>query len=226
MAKTTLQGRQRNALAKFIDHTLLKADAKASDIARLCREAKECGFKSVCINPCWVAKCREQLKGTKVAVCTVIGFPLGATSTFAKVEESLQAIDDGADELDVVINQGLLKSDIYACFCELSEIVRECRAAKKGVVLKLIIECCNLTKDEIVVASTAAKKAGFDFVKTSTGFGKGGATVADVKLMRKTVGAEMGVKAAGGIRDRKTALAMIRAGANRLGCSCGLALVG
>ena len=200
-------------LAKFIDHTLLKPDAKASDIARLCREAKEHGFKSVCVNPCWVPKCREALAGTKVAVCTVIGFPLGATSTFAKVEEALQAIDDGADELDVVLNQGLLKSDIYACFCELSEIVRECRAAKKGVVLK------------IVVASTAAKKAGFDFVKTSTGFGKGGATVADVKLMRKTVGAKMGVKAAGGIRDRKTALAMIRAGANRLGCSCGLELV-
>ena len=197
-------------LAKFIDHTLLKADAKASDIARLCREAKEHGFKSVCVNPCWVPKCREMLAGTKVAVCTVIGFPLGATSTFAKVEESLQAIDDGADELDVVINQGLLKS----------------RAAKKGVVLKLILECCNLTKDEIVVASTAAKKAGFDFVKTSTGFGKGGATLADVKLMRKTVGVKMGVKAAGGIRDRKTALAMIRAGANRLGCSCGIALVG
>ena len=113
-------------LAKFIDHTLLKPDTKASDIARLCREAKEHGFKSVCVNPCWVPKCREMLAGTKVAVCTVIGFPLGATSTFAKVEESLQAIDDGADELDVVINQGLLKSDIYACFCELSEIVREC----------------------------------------------------------------------------------------------------
>ena len=194
-------------LAKYIDHTLLRADAKASDIARLCREAKEHGFKSVCVNPCWVPKCRELLAGSGVAVCTVIGFPLGATSTFAKVEEALQAIEDGADELDVVLNQGLLKSDIYACFCELSEIVRECR-------------------EEIVVASTAAKKAGFDFVKTSTGFGKGGATLADVKLMRKTVGAKMGVKAAGGIRDRRTALAMIRAGANRLGCSCGLALVG
>ena len=176
-------------LSKYIDHTLLKADAKASDIARLCREAKEHGFASVCVNPCWVPKCREMLAGSSVAVCTVIGFPLGATSTFAKVEEALQAIEDGADELDVVLNQGLLKSDIYACFCELSEIVRECREAKKKVVLKLILECCNLTKDEIAVASTAAKKAGFDFVKTSTGFGKGGATVADVKLMRKTVGA-------------------------------------
>ena len=213
-------------IAKFIDHTLLKADAKASDVARLCREAKENGFASVCVNPCWVAKCREALEGTDVAVCTVVGFPLGATSTFAKVEEALQAIDDGADELDVVLNQGLLKSDLYACCCELDAVVRECREAKKGVVLKLILECCNLTKDEIVVACTAARKSGFDFVKTSTGFGKGGATLADVKLMRKTVGAKMGVKAAGGIRDRKTALAMLRAGANRLGCSCGLALVG
>ena len=212
-------------LSKYIDHTLLKADAKASDIARLCREAKERGFKSVCVNPCWIPKCRELLAGSGVAVCAVIGFPLGATSTFAKVEESLQAIEDGADELDVVLNQGLLKSDIYACFCELSEIVSECREAKKNVVLKLILECCNLTKDEIAVASSAAKKAGFDFVKTSTGFGKGGATVADVKLMRKTVGVKMGVKAAGGIRDRKTALAMIRAGANRLGCSCGIEIV-
>ena len=119
-------------LAKYIDHTLLRADAKASDIARLCREAKEHGFKSVCVNPCWVPKCRELLAGSGVAVCTVIGFPLGATSTFAKVEEALQAIEDGADELDVVLNQGLLKSDIYACFCELSEIVRECREASSS----------------------------------------------------------------------------------------------
>ena len=204
-------------LAKFIDHTLLKPDAKASDIARLCREAKEHGFKSVCVNPCWVPKCREMLAGTKVAVCTVIGFPLGATSTFAKVEESLQAIDDGADELDVVINQGLLKSDIYACFCELSEIVRECREAKKKVVLKLILECCNLTKDEIAVASTAAKKAGCDFVKTSTGFSTGGATVEDVKLMRATVGDRCQVKAAGGIRSLATLQALYDAGARRFG---------
>ena len=212
-------------LAKFIDHTLLKADATASDIDRICREAGENGFASVCVNPCWVARCREALADTGVAVCTVIGFPLGATSTFAKVEESLRAIEDGADELDVVLNQGLAKCDRRACFAELAEIVRRCREAKKDVVLKLILECCNLSKDEIAAASAAAKKAGFDFVKTSTGFGRGGATVADVKLMRKTVGKRMGVKAAGGIRDRKTALAMIRAGATRLGCSCGLALV-
>lgn len=212
-------------IAKYIDHTLLKADAKASDIERICREAREHGFASVCVNSCWVPMCRELLAGSGVAVCTVIGFPLGAASTQAKVAESLQAIQDGADELDEVLNQGLLKSDAKACFRELGEIVQRCREAKKDVVLKLILECCNLTKAEIASASKAAKKAGFDFVKTSTGFGKGGATVADVKLMRKSVGPKMGVKAAGGIRDRKTALAMIRAGATRLGCSCGLALV-
>ncbi|MBR1920867.1 MAG: deoxyribose-phosphate aldolase [Kiritimatiellae bacterium] len=212
-------------IARFIDHTLLRADARASDVARLCREAREHGFASVCVNPCWVGKCRATLAGSKVAVCTVVGFPLGATSTAAKVEEALQAIADGADELDVVINQGLLKCDLYACCCELAAVVRECRAAKKGVVLKLILECCNLTKDEVVVACTAAKKAGFDFVKTSTGFGRGGATLADVRIMRKTVGAKMHVKAAGGIRDRRTALAMLRAGADRLGCSNSLALV-
>ena len=214
----------KEILAKC-DHTLLAVDSTWEQIRGICDDGMAYHTASVCIPPCFVKQAKDYV-GDRLPICTVIGFPLGATSTFAKVEESLQAIDDGADELDVVINQGLLKSDIYACFCELSEIVRECRAAKKGVVLKLIIECCNLTKDEIVVASTAAKKAGFDFVKTSTGFGKGGATVADVKLMRKTVGAKMGVKAAGGIRDRRTALAMIRAGANRLGCSCGLALVG
>ena len=212
-------------IAKFIDHTNLKADATAADIDRLCREADENGFASVCVNPCWVPRCRDALADSEVAVCTVIGFPLGATSTAAKVAEALQAIEDGADELDVVLNQGLVKSNRRACFDELKEVVRRCRAAKKGVVLKLILECCNLTKDEMAAASIAAKKAGFDFVKTSTGFGKGGATVADVKLMRKTVGTRMGVKAAGGIRDRRTALAMLRAGATRLGCSCGLALV-
>ncbi len=211
-------------IAKFIDHTLLRADAKASDIAILCREAKEHGFASVCVNPCWVPKCREALAGSGVAVCTEIGFQLGATSTFAKVEEALQAIDDGADELDVVLNQGLLKSDIYACFCELSEIVRECREAKKKVVLKLILECCNLTKAEIARGCRIAKKVGFDFVKTSTGFASGGATAADVAFMRRTVGKSMGVKAAGGIRDRETAEAMVAAGATRIGTSAGVAI--
>ena len=214
----------KKRLASYIDHTLLKPDARPADIARLCREAKEHSFASVCVNPCWVEKCAKLLKGTQTKVCTVIGFPLGATSTFAKVEEALQAVADGAQELDVVINQGLLKADAFACFYDLKPIVEECRAVKKGLVFKLILECCNLTRDEIIVGCRLAMKTGFDFVKTSTGFGKGGATVADVKLMRETVGKKFGVKAAGGIRDRATAEAMIAAGATRLGTSAGCAL--
>lgn len=229
-------------IAKYIDHTILKADATSDDISRICEEAKVCGFASVCVNPLWVAQCVKALKGSGVEVCTVIGFPLGATSLVAKIAESVQAIQDGASELDFVLNQGLFRSDAKACQSELEVMVQVCREAfremaeksrpsgKKSVsakklVLKLILECCNLTKKEIASAALMAKKAGFDFVKTSTGFGKGGATVADVRLMRKTVGPKMGVKASGGIRDRKSALAMIRAGATRIGCSCGLSLV-
>lgn len=232
----------KKSIAKYIDHTLLKADAKSEDIARICEEAKSNGFASVCVNPFWVPQCVKALKGTDVEVCTVIGFPLGATSLVAKITESVQAIQDGASELDFVLNQGLFRSDAKACREELAVMVQVCREAfremaeksrpsgKKSVpakklVLKLILECCNLTKKEIASAALMAKKAGFDFVKTSTGFGKGGATVADVRLMRKTVGPKMGVKASGGIRDRKSALAMIRAGATRIGCSCGLSLV-
>ncbi len=213
-------------IAKYIDHTLLRADATADGIARICNEAKEHGFASVCVNPFWVKKCAEALDGTDVAVCTVIGFPLGATSCHAKAAEAVQALKDGAGELDFVLNQGLFRSDAKECQAELASLVQTCRRTKKNVVLKLILECCNLTKKEIAKAAMMAKKAGFDFVKTSTGFGKGGATPADVRLMRKTVGAKMGVKAAGGIRDRKTALAMIRAGATRLGCSSSLAIIG
>jgi deoxyribose-phosphate aldolase len=213
-------------LAKYIDHTLLKADAKPAEIARLCREAKENGFASVCVNPCWVEKCAKLLKGSAVKVCTVIGFPLGATSTFAKVEEALQAVDDGAEELDVVVNQGLLKSDAFACFYDLKPIVDECRAVKKGLKFKLILECCNLTDEEKIVGCNLAMRTGFDYVKTSTGFGKGGASVEDVALMRRTVGKKFGVKAAGGIRDRETALAMIKAGATRIGTSAGCAIMG
>jgi deoxyribose-phosphate aldolase len=213
-------------LAKYIDHTLLKADAKPAEIARLCREAKEKGFASVCVNPCWVEKCAGLLKGSAVKVCTVIGFPLGATSTFAKVEEALQAVDDGAEELDVVVNQGLLKSDAFACFYDLKPIVDEWRAVKKGLKFKLILECCNLTDEEKIVGCNLAMRTGFDYVKTSTGFGKGGASVEDVALMRRTVGKRFGVKAAGGIRDRETALAMIKAGATRIGTSAGCAIMG
>lgn len=212
-------------IAKYIDHTLLRADATAPEIEKLCDEARTHGFASVCVNPYWVSLCSRALAGSGVEVCTVIGFPLGATSLAAKTAEAAQAMADGAGELDLVMNQGLFRTDGAESFRELSLFVKFCRNIRKKVILKLILECCNLTKKEIAAASAAAKKAGFDFVKTSTGFGKGGATVPDVKLMRKSVGAKTGVKAAGGIRDRKTALAMLRAGADRLGCSCGVALV-
>jgi len=209
-------------LAKYIDHTFLKPDGDANAIRKLCREAKKYGFASVCVNPSEVPLAAKLLKGAKVKVCTVIGFPLGATSVVAKYYEAVDAIANGATELDFVINQRTLKYDPELCLNELTVLSQLCHAEKPGMVLKLILECCNLTKDEIVRGCRFAKEAGFDFVKTSTGFGKGGATVEDVKLMRKTVGKKMGVKAAGGIRDRATALAMIKAGANRLGCSAGV----
>ena len=165
------------------------------------------------------------LKGSRVWVCTVIGFPLGANTTEVKLFEALEALRAGATELDFVVNQRLLKFEPKACEKELRVLADACKSARKGVVLKLILECCNLTKAEIALGCKLAKKAGFDFVKTSTGFAAGGATAEDVKLMRKTVGKKMGVKAAGGIRDRETALRMIAAGATRIGTSAGLKLL-
>ena len=212
-------------LAKYIDHTFLKPNGSPNDIARLCREAKRYGFASVCVHSSEVARCRRLLKGSGVKVCTVIGFPLGANTTEVKLFEALEALRAGATELDFVVNQRLLKYEPKACEKELCALAKVCHETKKGVVLKLILECCNLTKAEIVRGCKLAKKAGFDFVKTSTGFAAGGATVEDVKLMRKTVGPKMGVKAAGGIRDRETALKMIKAGATRIGTSAGLKLL-
>ena len=212
-------------LAPYIDHTFLKPAGDAGAVRRLCREAKAYGFATVCVNPSEVPLAARLLKKSGVGVCTVIGFPLGATSVVAKYYEAVDAIANGATELDFVVNQRTLKYDPDLCENELTVLAQLCHAEKPGLVLKLILECCNLTKDEIVRGCRLAKKAGFDFVKTSTGFGTGGATVEDVRLMRKTVGKKMGVKAAGGIRDRETALAMIAAGASRLGCSCGVALV-
>ena len=212
-------------LASYIDHTFLGPAGEADAVRKLCREAKKYGFASVCVNPSEVPLAAKLLKRTKVAVCTVIGFPLGATSIVAKYYEAVDAIANGATELDFVVNQRFLKYEPDRCQIELTVLSQLCHAEKPGLVLKLILECCNLTKTEIVRGCRLAKKAGFDFVKTSTGFGKGGATVEDVKLMRRTVGPKMGVKAAGGIRDRETALAMIKAGANRLGCSAGVKLL-
>ena len=218
-------------LAQYIDHTFLKPNGSPKDIAKLCREAKKYGFASVCVHPCEVTRCAKLLKGTDVAVCTVIGFPLGQNTPTTILFEALEAIEHGADELDFVLNVAQLKvaaakgeesREYEELLDEWSVIKRAVEETKAEAVTKLIIECCYLTDEEKVVACKLAKAAGFDFVKTSTGFGTGGATVEDVKLMRKAVGKKMGVKAAGGIRDRKTALAMIAAGANRLGCSAGV----
>ena len=213
-------------LAKLVDHTFLKPAGDADAVRKLCREAKEFGFASVCVNPSEVPLAARLLKRCETKVCTVIGFPLGANTTRVKCFEALDAIGNGADELDFVVNQRLLKYDPDACGAELAELAAACRRVRPETVLKLILECCNLTKDEIVRGCRLAKKAGFDFVKTSTGFAAGGATAEDVRLMRKTVGRKMGVKAAGGIRDRATALAMVAAGATRIGASAGKALLG
>ena len=212
-------------ISKYIDHTFLKPAGEKDAVRKLCREAKKAKFASVCVNPCEVALAAKLLKGSTVKVCTVIGFPLGANTTEVKLFEALEALRAGATELDFVVNQRFLKYEPKACEKELCALAKVCHETKKGVVLKLILECCNLTKAEIVRGCKLAKTAGFDFVKTSTGFAAGGATVEDVKLMRKTVGPKMGVKAAGGIRDRETALKMIKAGATRIGTSAGLKLL-
>ncbi len=208
-------------LTSIIDHTLLAADATSAQIARLCQEAREYSFASVCVNSCRVAQARTLLEGCPVKVCTVVGFPLGAMSTRAKADETRSAVEDGADEIDMVINVGYVKDGDWDGVLDDIMAVRE---ACKGKVLKVILETCLLTDDEIVRACRTAVRAGADFVKTSTGFSKGGATVHAVSLMRSTVGADVGVKASGGIRDAESARAMVEAGASRLGCSAGVAI--
>ena len=212
-------------LAPLIDHTFLKPAADKAAIATLCAEAKAHGFASVCVNPAEVTAAARLLRGSGVRVCTVVGFPLGANTNRTKCFEAADAIQAGADELDLVVNQRLLKYAPGKCRAELLQWVRTCRTLRSDVTLKLILECCNLTKKEIVLGCKIAQKVGFDFVKTSTGFAASGATVEDVALMRRTVGPDMGVKAAGGIRDRETALKMLAAGATRLGCSAGMKLL-
>lgn len=212
-----------NELAKYIDHTALKPDTTKEKIRQIVDEAREYQFASVCVNPYWVPFCYENLKNTAVKVCTVIGFPLGATSTASKVFETEQAIKDGATEVDMVINVGELKSENdEAVKADIKAIVV---AAKGSALTKVIIETSLLTNDEKIRASKLAKEAGADFVKTSTGFSDGGATVEDIKLMRHTVGSEMGIKASGGVRDNKSTLEMIDAGATRIGASSGIDIV-
>jgi deoxyribose-phosphate aldolase len=210
-------------IAKMIDHTLLKADTTKEQIVKLCEEAKQYNFASVCVNPTWVATAAELLKGTDVKVCTVIGFPLGANTPETKAFETKDAIEKGATEVDMVINIGALKDGND----ELVErdIRAVVEAAKGKALVKVIIETCLLTEEEKVRACQLAVKAGADYVKTSTGFSTGGATVEDVALMRKTVGPEIGVKASGGVRDLQGAEAMIQAGATRIGTSSGAAIV-
>ena len=218
---------KNNALdvAQYVDHTFLKPAGEKDALKKLCAEAKACGFASVCVNPCEVEACARILRKSPVRVCTVIDFPLGQGTNRTRCFEALDAIQAGADELDLVVKQRLLKSAPGKCRAELLQWVRTCRTLRSDVTLKLILECCNLTKQEIVLGCKIAQKVGFDFVKTSTGFAASGATVEDVALMRRTVGPDMGVKAAGGIRDRESALAMLSAGATRLGCSAGMKLL-
>jgi deoxyribose-phosphate aldolase len=208
----------------MIDHTLLKPDANRADIETLCREAAEYKFASVCVNPTWVATCARLLAGTPVKVCTVVGFPLGATTADTKHFETRRAIFDGARELDMVINVGALKSgDLPLVERDIAAVTTPCREV--GAISKVIIETALLTDDEKVTACTLAKAAGADFVKTSTGFASGGATASDVALMRRVVGAEMGVKASGGVRDLEGLKAMVAAGATRIGASAGVRIV-
>jgi len=211
-------------LARYIDHTLLKPDATEEQIKKLCEEAKKYGFASVCVNPCWVEYATKLLEDSDVKVCTVIGFPLGATSAQTKVFEAEQAIRHGASEIDMVINVGALKSKNYALVEEDIRGVVEV-ARKYGALVKVIIETCLLTDEEKVAACSIAKSAGAHFVKTSTGFGSGGATLHDVELMRRVVGENVGVKASGGIRDFQKALDMIKAGATRIGASASVAII-
>ena len=207
---------------KLIDHTLLKQDAQPEQIIKLCEEAKQFDFMSVCVNPAYVPLAAECLKGSDVKVCTVIGFPLGMNLTKTKIQEAELAIKEGAEEIDMVINVGMLKAghDQYV-----EEEIRELKAVAGSRVLKVIIETCLLTDEEKVRACIASKNAGADFVKTSTGFSTGGATVHDVALMRKTVGPEMGVKASGGVRTHEDLLAMVEAGATRIGTSNGTKII-
>ncbi len=205
---------------KMIDHTLLKQDAAADQIEKLCREAVSCGFCSVCVNSSFVSLCAGLLKDTDVKVCTVIGFPLGAMSTGAKAAEAALAVKDGAQELDMVIHTGMAKSGNWDYVKK--DIAAVVQAAEGRALVKVILETCLLTDEEKEKACLAAKEAGADFVKTSTGFSTGGATVDDIRLMRRTVGPEMGVKASGGIRCLADVQAMVEAGADRIGTSAGI----
>jgi deoxyribose-phosphate aldolase len=224
LLRSTPLGGQADGVSAVIDHTLLKPDATRDDIEKLCREAAEFHFATVCVNPAWVATAAARLRGSGVGVCSVVGFPLGATTAEVKNFETRRAIYDGATEIDMVINVGALKSgDLRTVERDIEAVTEPCRQC--DVVSKVIIEAALLTDEEKITACTLSKAAGADFVKTSTGFGPGGATAADVALMRRVVGADMGVKAAGGVRDLEGLKAMVAAGASRVGASAGVKIV-
>jgi len=213
-------------MARLIDHTLLKPDATPDQVAQLCYEARKYGFAAVCINPSYVPLAANLLRGSAVAVCTVVGFPLGATAPEVKAYEAQLAIDQGATEIDMVINIGALKARDYEMVArDIRAVVRVCHARVPPVLTKVIIEAALLTEEEKIAAALLTKESGADYVKTSTGFASGGATVADVALLRRTVGPAMGIKAAGGVRTRDDAEAMVGAGATRIGASAGIKII-
>jgi deoxyribose-phosphate aldolase len=208
-------------IVALIDHSLLKAHTSRDDVLRACAEARKYRFASLCVNPCWVPLCVAELEGSGIPVCTVVGFPLGASTAEAKVSEARLAVSQGAGEIDVVINIGLAKSGDWKALAE--DLQRVAEAAKPALV-KAVIETCYLDQGEKVLACRAAVAAGADFVMTSTGFGTGGATVEDILLIRQTVGSALQVKASGGIRTRAEAITMLEAGATRIGASAGVAI--
>lgn len=210
-------------IASMIDHTILKADATIEQVKKICDEAKEYKFKSVCVNSCYTKFVSDELKDSDVLVCTVVGFPLGTMDSKAKAFETARAIELGANEIDMVINVGALKDKNYDLV--LKDIKEVVETAKDKAIVKVIIEACLLTEEEKIKACELSVEAGADFVKTSTGFSTGGATVEDIKLMRKVVGPQIGVKASGGVRTTEDALKFIEAGANRIGASASIAIV-
>ena len=211
-------------LNKFIDHTCLKADATSNDISTLCQEAQEYQFKAICINPSFVSMAKDLLDGSEVKLCTVVGFPLGANKSELKAAEAQMAIEDGADEIDMVINVGALKEKDYdLVFRDIQLVTETCHT--HGKIIKVIIETCLLTDEEKIKVCKLATDAGADFVKTSTGFGSAGATVHDIELMKKSIAEDMQVKASGGVRTREFALELIKAGASRIGATSSIAIV-
>lgn len=217
------ESRMTTNYAKMIDHTLLKAEATKEQIEKICAEAKQFGFASVCVNPTWVKYCSELLQNTEVLVCTVIGFPLGANTPAVKAFEAKDAIANGAKEVDMVINIGALKDKNYELVQ--ADIAAVVEAVKGSAIVKVIIETCLLTDEEKVKACELSVAAGADFVKTSTGFSTGGATAEDIALMRKTVGSDLGVKASGGVRSLEDMKKMVEVGATRIGASSGVAIM-